>query len=50
LKDQVLLEGEALTLCCLPAGSPTPRIVWMKGGGLPAAPVGECQGQRGEAL
>ncbi|XP_054686239.1 striated muscle preferentially expressed protein kinase isoform X2 [Grus americana] len=30
LKDQVLLEGEALTLCCLPAGSPTPRIVWMK--------------------
>lgn len=36
LKDQVLLEGEALTLCCLPAGSPTPRIIWMKGGGLPA--------------
>ncbi|XP_069717368.1 striated muscle preferentially expressed protein kinase isoform X1 [Phaenicophaeus curvirostris] len=30
LKDQVLLEGEALTLCCLPAGSPTPRIIWMK--------------------
>ncbi|NXE46612.1 SPEG kinase, partial [Casuarius casuarius] len=30
LKDQVLLEGDALTLCCLPAGSPTPRIVWMK--------------------
>nr|XP_030133216.3 striated muscle preferentially expressed protein kinase isoform X1 [Taeniopygia guttata] len=30
LKDQVLLEGEALTLCCLPAGSPTPRILWMK--------------------
>lgn len=33
LKDQVLLEGDALTLCCLPAGCPTPRIVWMKGGG-----------------
>ncbi|XP_071667038.1 striated muscle preferentially expressed protein kinase isoform X2 [Patagioenas fasciata] len=30
LKDQVLLEGEGLTLCCLPAGSPTPRIIWMK--------------------
>ncbi|XP_065607084.1 striated muscle preferentially expressed protein kinase isoform X2 [Cyrtonyx montezumae] len=30
LKDQVLLEGDALTLCCLPAGCPTPRIVWMK--------------------
>ncbi|KAM6129578.1 LOW QUALITY PROTEIN: striated muscle preferentially expressed protein kinase [Pterocles gutturalis] len=29
-KDQVLLEGEALTLCWLPAGSPTPRIIWMK--------------------
>lgn len=29
----MLLEGEALTLCCLPAGSPTPRILWMKGGG-----------------
>ncbi|XP_009994580.1 PREDICTED: striated muscle-specific serine/threonine-protein kinase-like [Chaetura pelagica] len=24
------VEGEALTLCCLPAGSPTPRILWMK--------------------
>uniref|UniRef100_A0A8C5UDS1 Protein kinase domain-containing protein n=1 Tax=Malurus cyaneus samueli TaxID=2593467 RepID=A0A8C5UDS1_9PASS len=34
LKDQVLLEGEALTLCCLPAGSPTPRILWMKDSGL----------------
>lgn len=33
LKDQVLLEGEALTLCCLPAGSPAPRILWLKGGG-----------------
>ncbi|KAM8806948.1 striated muscle preferentially expressed protein kinase [Eudromia elegans] len=30
LKDQVLLEGDALTLCCLPAGCPTPRIIWMK--------------------
>lgn len=38
LKDQVLLEGEALTLCCLPAGSPAPRILWLKGGGLPALP------------
>lgn len=31
LKDQVLLEGEAATLLCLPAACPTPRISWMKG-------------------
>ncbi|KYO34851.1 striated muscle preferentially expressed protein kinase-like [Alligator mississippiensis] len=30
LKDQVLLEGDPVTLCCLPAASPTPRIIWMK--------------------
>lgn len=31
LKDQVLLEGEAVQLCCLPAASPAPQILWMKG-------------------
>ncbi|XP_072235422.1 striated muscle preferentially expressed protein kinase [Leuresthes tenuis] len=30
LKDHVLLEGEAVTLSCLPAGSPHPEIIWMK--------------------
>ncbi|XP_078535314.1 striated muscle preferentially expressed protein kinase isoform X2 [Lissotriton helveticus] len=30
LKDQVLLEGESVTLCCLPAASPAPRILWLK--------------------
>nr|XP_035938847.1 striated muscle preferentially expressed protein kinase isoform X2 [Halichoerus grypus] len=30
LKDQVLLEGEAATLLCLPAACPTPHISWMK--------------------
>ncbi|XP_061745525.1 striated muscle preferentially expressed protein kinase isoform X2 [Nerophis ophidion] len=30
LKDQILLEGEQVTLCCLPAGSPPPDISWMK--------------------
>ncbi|XP_054634798.1 striated muscle preferentially expressed protein kinase-like isoform X3 [Dunckerocampus dactyliophorus] len=30
LKDQILLEGEQVTLCCLPAGSPLPDISWMK--------------------
>ncbi|XP_069472981.1 striated muscle preferentially expressed protein kinase isoform X2 [Ambystoma mexicanum] len=30
LKDQVLLEGESVTLCCLPAASPAPRIIWLK--------------------
>ncbi|XP_025022994.1 striated muscle preferentially expressed protein kinase [Python bivittatus] len=30
LKDQVLLEGEAVQLCCLPAASPAPCILWMK--------------------
>lgn len=31
LKDQILLEGESVTLTCLPAGSPHPEIMWMKG-------------------
>ncbi|XP_049744227.1 striated muscle preferentially expressed protein kinase isoform X1 [Elephas maximus indicus] len=30
LKDQVLLEGEAATLLCLPAACPAPHISWMK--------------------
>ncbi|XP_038278345.1 striated muscle preferentially expressed protein kinase isoform X3 [Dermochelys coriacea] len=30
LKDQVLLEGDLATLFCLPAASPSPRILWMK--------------------
>ncbi|XP_076011349.1 striated muscle preferentially expressed protein kinase-like [Genypterus blacodes] len=30
LRDQVLLEGEPVTLSCLPAGSPHPEIAWMK--------------------
>ncbi|MBN3297320.1 SPEG kinase, partial [Amia calva] len=30
LRDHVLLEGDSITLCCLPAGSPSPHIVWKK--------------------
>ncbi|KAM9835843.1 striated muscle preferentially expressed protein kinase [Aulostomus maculatus] len=30
LKDHILLEGESVTLSCLPAGSPHPDISWMK--------------------
>ncbi|XP_030435851.1 striated muscle preferentially expressed protein kinase isoform X1 [Gopherus evgoodei] len=30
LKDQVLLEGDPATLLCLPAASPSPKILWMK--------------------
>ncbi|XP_071320810.1 striated muscle preferentially expressed protein kinase isoform X2 [Trachinotus anak] len=30
LKDHILLEGETVTLSCLPAGSPHPEITWMK--------------------
>ncbi|XP_062862335.1 striated muscle preferentially expressed protein kinase isoform X3 [Trichomycterus rosablanca] len=30
LRDHVLLEGDPVTLSCLPAGSPIPRITWMK--------------------
>ncbi|XP_062853709.1 striated muscle preferentially expressed protein kinase, partial [Trichomycterus rosablanca] len=30
LKDHILLEGDPVTLSCLPAGSPLPGIVWMK--------------------
>lgn len=31
LKDHILLEGDPVTLSCLPAGSPHPEIKWMKG-------------------
>uniref|UniRef100_A0A8B9M096 Striated muscle enriched protein kinase a n=1 Tax=Astyanax mexicanus TaxID=7994 RepID=A0A8B9M096_ASTMX len=30
LKDHILLEGDPVTLSCLPAGYPHPKIVWMK--------------------
>ncbi|XP_067107338.1 striated muscle preferentially expressed protein kinase isoform X1 [Osmerus mordax] len=30
LRDHVLLEGDPITLSCLPAGSPHPHIHWMK--------------------
>ncbi|XP_070786391.1 striated muscle preferentially expressed protein kinase [Enoplosus armatus] len=30
LKDHILLEGDPVTLSCLPAGSPHPEITWMK--------------------
>ncbi|KAG9467767.1 hypothetical protein GDO78_014364 [Eleutherodactylus coqui] len=30
LKDIVILEGESVSLSCLPAGSPSPRILWKK--------------------
>ncbi|XP_075037113.1 striated muscle preferentially expressed protein kinase isoform X2 [Mixophyes fleayi] len=30
LKDIVILEGESVSLSCLPAGSPAPRILWKK--------------------
>ncbi|KAK0135678.1 Striated muscle preferentially expressed protein kinase [Merluccius polli] len=30
LKDHILLEGDPVTLSCLPAGSPPPKITWMK--------------------
>ncbi|XP_061081584.1 striated muscle preferentially expressed protein kinase-like isoform X2 [Conger conger] len=30
LRDHVLLEGDPVTLSCLPAGSPPPRIAWVK--------------------
>ncbi|XP_053170241.1 striated muscle preferentially expressed protein kinase-like [Scomber japonicus] len=30
LKDHILLEGDPVTLSCLPAGSPHPEISWMK--------------------
>ncbi|XP_066519297.1 striated muscle preferentially expressed protein kinase [Hoplias malabaricus] len=30
LKDHILLEGDPVTLSCLPAGSPHPNIAWMK--------------------
>lgn len=35
LKDQVVSEGEPVTLSCLPAGSPPPRITWRKGTQVP---------------
>lgn len=34
LKDHILLEGETVTLSCLPAGSPHPEITWRKGNGF----------------
>lgn len=34
LKDHVLVEGETVTLSCLPAGSPHPEITWRKGNGF----------------
>ncbi|MFT7807944.1 striated muscle preferentially expressed protein kinase isoform X2 [Arapaima gigas] len=30
LRDHILLEGDPVTLSCLPAGSPPPHIAWMK--------------------
>uniref|UniRef100_A0A3Q2QCW1 Striated muscle preferentially expressed protein kinase-like n=1 Tax=Fundulus heteroclitus TaxID=8078 RepID=A0A3Q2QCW1_FUNHE len=30
LRDHVLLEGDPVTLSCLPAGSPHPHITWLK--------------------
>ncbi|XP_068102124.1 striated muscle preferentially expressed protein kinase isoform X2 [Hyperolius riggenbachi] len=30
LKDTVILDGDSVTLSCLPAGSPAPRILWKK--------------------
>ncbi|XP_069838652.1 striated muscle preferentially expressed protein kinase isoform X2 [Dendropsophus ebraccatus] len=30
LKDTVILEGDSVSLSCLPAGSPAPRILWKK--------------------
>ncbi|KAM4602243.1 striated muscle preferentially expressed protein kinase-like [Polymixia lowei] len=30
LRDHVLLEGDPVTLSCLPAGSPHPQITWVK--------------------
>uniref|UniRef100_A0A087YE36 non-specific serine/threonine protein kinase n=1 Tax=Poecilia formosa TaxID=48698 RepID=A0A087YE36_POEFO len=30
LRDHVLLEGDPVTLSCLPAGSPHPHIAWLK--------------------
>ncbi|KAL2088131.1 hypothetical protein ACEWY4_016959 [Coilia grayii] len=30
LRDHILLEGDPVTMSCLPAGSPAPKIVWMK--------------------
>ncbi|XP_063067598.1 striated muscle preferentially expressed protein kinase-like isoform X3 [Engraulis encrasicolus] len=30
LKDHILLEGDPVTMSCLPAASPFPKITWMK--------------------
>nr|XP_032802510.1 striated muscle-specific serine/threonine-protein kinase-like [Petromyzon marinus] len=30
LKDELLVEGEPVTLCCSPTGSPAPTISWLK--------------------
>ncbi|XP_038646242.1 striated muscle preferentially expressed protein kinase [Scyliorhinus canicula] len=39
LKDVTLLEGDPLTLCSLPAGSPTPSVTWFKEQQYPALPT-----------
>lgn len=39
LKDSVLSEGDPVTLSCLPAGSPLPRITWRKGNRVPVLGV-----------
>lgn len=46
LKDQVLLEGEAATLLCLPAACPAPRISWMKGKIVSSTGEGVARGPR----
>ncbi|XP_041936881.1 striated muscle preferentially expressed protein kinase isoform X4 [Alosa sapidissima] len=30
LRDHILLEGDPVTLSCLPAGNPLPKVIWMK--------------------
>lgn len=40
LKDQILVEGEPVTLSCLPAGSPPPEITWRKGNRIQINPNG----------
>ncbi|NP_001007110.2 striated muscle preferentially expressed protein kinase [Danio rerio] len=45
LKDHVLLEGNPVTLSCLPAGSPEPKILWLKD----KKPLKICDGMNLEA-
>lgn len=42
LKDHVLLEGEPVTLSCLPAGSPHPEITWKKGAWIKSPKLIQC--------